>query len=164
MSTTARRSRTPTGTPKELDEQLPGTLTQFVGAHIELKNTLEIAKEEMTAATRSARAKKSSKASNAATTTSKTANTVSANAAGKPAEEKKPTCAMTANFFNFDETPAPAEAPKQPESQAPPDSKETDEESEILAEIDESDQEGAAVENATRIPIASPNSVCRIAL
>lgn len=137
-----------TGTPEELDEQLPSTLTQFVGAHIELKNTLEIAKDEMTAAAKSARAKKNSKASNTATTTPKTADTVSPNAAGKPAEEKKPAPAMTANLFNFDESPAPVEAPEQPESQALPDGKATDEESEILAEIDESDQQSTAVEDA----------------
>lgn len=137
-----------TGTPEELDEQLPSTLTQFVGAHIELKNTLEIAKEEMAAAGKAARAKNNSKTSNIATTTSKTADKVSANAAGKPAEEKKPAPAMTANLFNFDESPAPVEAPKQAETQDPADSKDRDEESEILAEIDESGQEPTAVEDA----------------
>jgi len=137
-----------TGTPEELDEQLPSTLTQFVGAHIELKNTLEIAKEEMAAAAKAAKAKNSSKAGNTATAASKSADKMSANTAGKPAEEKKPTPAMTANLFNFDETPAPAEVPKPAETQDAPSTAEVDEESEILAEIDENDQEGTAVEDA----------------
>jgi PRTRC genetic system protein E len=137
-----------TGTPEELDEQLPSTLTQFVGAHIELKNTLEIAKEAMAAAAKAARTKNGSKTANIATAAAKTGGQASASAAAKPAEEKKPAPVMTANLFNFDESPAPAEAPKSAETQAPPDSKEPDEESEILAEIDESDHEGTAVEDA----------------
>ena len=34
----------------ELDAKLPSALTQFVGAHLELRNTLESAKEQMAAA------------------------------------------------------------------------------------------------------------------
>ena len=50
-----------TGTPKELDEQLPGQLVEFVETHLGLSSTLKSAKEQMEAAARAAReaAKKS---------------------------------------------------------------------------------------------------------
>ena len=44
-----------TGTAEELDEQLPQALVQFVGKHLELKNTLENAKAEMEAAAKLAK-------------------------------------------------------------------------------------------------------------
>ena len=50
-----------TGTPKELDEQLPRQLVEFVEAHLGLSSTLRSAKERMDAAAKAAReaAKKS---------------------------------------------------------------------------------------------------------
>jgi PRTRC genetic system protein E len=50
-----------TGVPKELDEQLPRQLAEFVEAHLGLSSTLKIAKEQMDAAAKAAReaAKKS---------------------------------------------------------------------------------------------------------
>lgn len=50
-----------TGTPKELDEQLPRQLVEFVEAHLGLSSTLKSAKEQMEAAAIAAReaAKKS---------------------------------------------------------------------------------------------------------
>ena len=50
-----------TGAPKELDEQLPRQLAEFVEAHVGLSSTLEIAKEQMDAAAKATReaAKKS---------------------------------------------------------------------------------------------------------
>lgn len=50
-----------TGTPKELDEQLPTQLVGFVETHLELSSTLKSAKEQMEAAAKAAReaAKKS---------------------------------------------------------------------------------------------------------
>jgi PRTRC genetic system protein E len=39
-----------TGTAAELDVQLPDAIVSFVASHVELKNTLERAKEEMAAA------------------------------------------------------------------------------------------------------------------
>ncbi len=50
-----------TGTPKELDEQLPRQLVEFVETHLGLSSTLKIAKEQMDAAAKAAReaAKKS---------------------------------------------------------------------------------------------------------
>ncbi len=51
-----------TGTPKELDEQLPRQLVEFVEAHLGLSSTLKSAKEQMDAAAKAASeaAKKSS--------------------------------------------------------------------------------------------------------
>src|SRR5580704_12874480 len=50
-----------TGTPKELDEHLPGQLVEFVEAHLGLSSTLKSAKQQMEAAAKAAReaAKKS---------------------------------------------------------------------------------------------------------
>jgi PRTRC genetic system protein E len=44
-----------TGTPKELDEQLPRQLVEFVETHLELSSTLKSAKEQMEAAAKAAR-------------------------------------------------------------------------------------------------------------
>lgn len=44
-----------TGTPKELDEELPKQLVEFVHSHLELSSTLKSAKEAMDAAARAAR-------------------------------------------------------------------------------------------------------------
>jgi PRTRC genetic system protein E len=53
-----------TGTPKELDEQLPGQLVEFVETHLGLCSTLKSAKEQIEAAAKAAReaAKKSTNA------------------------------------------------------------------------------------------------------
>ena len=45
---------TVTGTAEELDAELGPTLVKFVGAHIQLKNTLESAKADMDAAAKAA--------------------------------------------------------------------------------------------------------------
>jgi PRTRC genetic system protein E len=44
-----------TGTPKELDEQLPPQLAEFVETHLGLSSTLKSAKEQMEAAAKAAR-------------------------------------------------------------------------------------------------------------
>ena len=49
------------GTAEELDAELPSALVQFVGAHLELRNTLESAKEQMAAAAKAAKAEARSK-------------------------------------------------------------------------------------------------------
>ena len=43
------------GTPKELDEELPKQLVEFVHSHLQLSSTLKSAKEEMEAAAKAAR-------------------------------------------------------------------------------------------------------------
>jgi hypothetical protein len=50
-----------TGSAEELDAQLPVSLVQFVGAHLELKNTLESAKDQMAAAAKAAKAEAKTK-------------------------------------------------------------------------------------------------------
>jgi PRTRC genetic system protein E len=78
-----------TGTPKELDEQLPQQLVEFVETHLELSSTLKSAKEQMEAAAKAAReaAKKS--------TTSKS-HAGSSRSADEPQSNAEPTRA-TAN-------------------------------------------------------------------
>jgi PRTRC genetic system protein E len=44
-----------TGTPRELDEELPKQLVEFVHSHLQLSSTLKSAKEEMEAAAKAAR-------------------------------------------------------------------------------------------------------------
>ncbi len=44
-----------TGAPKELDEQLPGQLAEFVEAHVGLSSTLKSAKEQIEAAAKAAK-------------------------------------------------------------------------------------------------------------
>jgi hypothetical protein len=44
-----------TGTPRELDEELPKQLVEFVRSHLQLSSTLKSAKEEMEAAAKAAR-------------------------------------------------------------------------------------------------------------
>ena len=118
------------GTAEELDAELPSALVQFVGAHLELKNTLESAKEQMAAAAKAAKAEARSKTA-AKTATAKTeASAVEtrkpADQAPRPAEPQKQ---EPRNASLFDTGPAPAAAPV-PASDA-------DEDEEILAEIAE---------------------------
>src|ERR1700678_4550001 len=49
------------GTAEDLDAELPSALVQFVGAHLELRNTPETAKEKMAAAAKAAKTEARSK-------------------------------------------------------------------------------------------------------
>jgi PRTRC genetic system protein E len=119
------------GTAEELDAELPSALVQFVGAHLELRNTLESAKEQMAAAAKTARAEARSKV------TPKTAPVRTepagaetkkpGDAVPKPAEPRKQEPVRNASLF--DNGPVPASTPLS-ESDA-------DEEVEILAEADD---------------------------
>jgi PRTRC genetic system protein E len=55
---------TVTGTAEDLDRDLAATLVSFVASHMELKNTLDRAKEEMDAAAKAAQAEARSKSKN----------------------------------------------------------------------------------------------------
>jgi PRTRC genetic system protein E len=114
------------GTAEDLDAELPSALVQFVGAHLELKNTLESAKEQMAAAAKTAKAEARSKTSaKTATAGAEPAATVTkkpAEIAPKPAEPRKPEPARNASLFDIG--PTPESAPLSP----------SDEEEEILAE------------------------------
>jgi PRTRC genetic system protein E len=119
------------GTGEELDADLPSALVQFVGAHLELKNTLETAKEQIAAAAKAAKAEARSKtAPKTAPVPTEPAGAQTkkpADAAPKPAEPSKPEPARNASLFDIG--PAATSAPL-PASDA-------DEEEEILAETDD---------------------------
>jgi PRTRC genetic system protein E len=102
------------GTAEELDAELPSALVQFVGAHLELGNTLESAKEQMAAAAKTATAG----AEAAAAVTKKPAEI-----APKPAEPRKPEPARSASLFDIGPGAAAAAVP----------ASDADEEEEILA-------------------------------
>jgi len=119
------------GTAEELDAELPSALVQFVGAHLELRNTLETARDQMAAAAKAAKAEARSKVAPktapvrtepAAAETKKPAE-----AASKPAEPRKQEPAHNASLFDVGPSPEPAALPASDE----------DEEEEILAEAAE---------------------------
>jgi PRTRC genetic system protein E len=116
------------GTAEELDAELPSALVQFVGAHLELRNTLESAKEQMAAAAKTAKAEARSKAAPKTApvrTESAGAETKKpGDAAPKPAEPRKQEPARNASLFDIG--PEPAAAPLL--------ASDADEEEEILAE------------------------------
>jgi PRTRC genetic system protein E len=117
------------GTAENLDAELPSALVQFVGAHLELKNTLESAKEQMAAAAKTAKAEARSKTSaKTATVGAEATATVTkkpAEIASKPAEPKKSEPVRNASLFDIG--PSPELAPLSA----------SDEEEEILAEATE---------------------------
>jgi PRTRC genetic system protein E len=119
------------GKAEELDAELPSALVQFVGAHLELRNTLETAKDQMAAAGKAAKAEARSKAASkiAPVSTEPVAAETKkpADATPKPAEPRKQEPARNASLF--DTAPSPESAPLS----APY----ADEEEEILAEADD---------------------------
>jgi len=119
------------GTAEELDNELPSALVQFVGAHLELRNTLEIAKDQMAAAAKAAKAEARSKAApkTAPVRSEPTAPETKKQGDGapKPPEPKKQESARNASLFDIG--PSPESGPS-----SAPDEKE---EEEILAEADD---------------------------
>jgi PRTRC genetic system protein E len=123
------------GTAEDLDVELPSALVQFVGAHLELKNTLESAKEQMAAAAKTAKAEARSKVAPKTTPVRTEPAEAEAEAeakkpgdsAPKPAEPRKQDPARNASLFDIGSSP---ESVPLTESDA-------DEEEEILAEADE---------------------------
>ena len=119
------------GTAENLDAELPSALVQFVGAHLELKNTLESAKEQMAAAAKTAKAearsKTSSKTATAGAIPAATATKTPAEIAPKPAEAKKSEPARSASLFDI--------GPAQAASSVPMSN--GDEDEEILAEAED---------------------------
>jgi PRTRC genetic system protein E len=119
------------GTAEELDAQLPSALVQFVGAHLELKNTLETAKEQIAAAAKTAKAEARSKTTaKTATVGAEPAATVTkkpAEIAPKPAEPRKQEPARNASLFDIGPSP----------ESAPLSMSDADEVEEILAEADD---------------------------
>jgi len=119
------------GTAEELDAELPSALVQYVGAHLELKNTLESAKEQMAAAAKAAKADARSKvAPKTAPVPTEPAGAETkkpADAAPKPAEPRKQEPARNVSLFDIG--PSPVSAPLT--------ASDADEEEEILAEADD---------------------------
>jgi PRTRC genetic system protein E len=124
------------GTAEDLDADLPSVLVQFVGAHLELKNTLETAKEQMAAAAKTvkaeARSKTSSKTATAGAEPAATVTKKPAEIAPKLAELRKPEPARNANLFDI----GPAAAP------VPLVAFNAEEDEEILAESTDDDSTG----------------------
>lgn len=114
---------TVTGTAEELDRDLPGTLVNFVSAHLELRNTLDRAKAEMDAAAKTAREEARSKAKTTTTKPAPKPESEKVAEAPKPAPQEQPEPPKTASLFD---APVPASS--------------TDEEEEILAETREQDE------------------------
>ena len=117
------------GTADELDAELPSALVRFVGAHLELRNTLETAKDQMAVAAKAAKAEARSKV------TPKTAPVPTepvgaetkkpADAEPKTAEPRKQDPARNASLFDIGPVTAAAPVPA------------SDADEEILAEIAE---------------------------
>ena len=112
-----------TGTATELDAQLPDAIVSFVASHLELKNTLDRAKEEMAAAAKAVQDEAKTKSK-----TAKKAATVTA-ALGKD-EHKAAERPKAPSLFDM---PSPVSA-----SPAPP--SDSDEEAEILAEMNQDEE------------------------
>jgi PRTRC genetic system protein E len=119
------------GTAEDLDNQLPSALVQFVGAHLELRNTLETAKDQMAAAAKAAKAEARSKvAPKTAPTQTAPARAETkkpADAAPKPAEPRKQDPARNASLFDIGPS----------RESAPLCASDASEEEEVLAEADE---------------------------
>ena len=99
---------TVTGTAEELDRDLPATLVNFVGAHLELKNNLDRARQEMDAAVKATQAEARSKSKSAGTRPTPKTEVAKPAETAKPAPQ--PTLEPTRAASLFD-TPAPAEVP-----------------------------------------------------
>ena len=123
------------GTAEELDTQLPGALVSYVASHLELKNTLEKAKEEMAAAAKTAQeeARNKSKSVKKASDTAIKAKPTEVKEAEKKEEAKVPAPSSLPGLFD---APAAAQLQHLPELLHRPD---VDEESELLAEISEAE-------------------------
>jgi PRTRC genetic system protein E len=118
------------GKAEDLDAELPSALVQFVGAHIELRNTLETAKDQMAAAAKAAKAEARSKVApkTVPVPTKPSAAEIKkpADAAPKTVDPRKQEPERNTSLFDIE----PATVAQLPISDA-------DEDEEILAEIAE---------------------------
>jgi hypothetical protein len=141
-----------TGTATELDDQLPNAIASFVASHLELKNTLARAKEEMDAAAKAAQEEARNKAKSNRKPSSESAGKV--DPAAEEEQKKEPEPPRTPGLF--DHPAEPQSAPK-PARGAPVAAAATfvsatetvsasgnDEEDEILAEIAEETSEAGS--------------------
>jgi len=94
-----------TGTAEDLDAELSKTIVGFVGAHLQMKNTLEKAKAEMDAASKAAQAEARAKSKTTTKPVAPKTETRQPAAAAKPTEPVKPVPLKTASLFDL---PTPA--------------------------------------------------------
>jgi PRTRC genetic system protein E len=118
---------TVTGTADELDRDLPATLVGFVSAHLQLRNTLDRAKAEMDAATKTAQAEARSKVKTTAKKDPPKLETTTPADTPKPAQPVKEEPSRTASLFDATAPPATTAT-------------ESDEEEAILADALEEEQ------------------------
>jgi PRTRC genetic system protein E len=136
---------TVTGTAEELDAELGPTLVNFVGAHLQLKNTLESAKADMDAAAKAAQAEARSKTKTPPKKDTAQPSTAKPKDEAKPAEPAKPPVPKTASLFDM---PAP-EPPATPAPVPTATESDTTDEDELLEEIkDNEDDAGEELEEA----------------
>ena len=114
-----------TGTAAELDAQLPDAIVSFVASHLELKNTLARAKEEMAAAAKTAQ----NEARNRSKSPKKAAPVP------EPATKDEQKAAEAPGLFDI---PTPVSASPTPPS-------DSDEEAEILAEMNQDEDDEALI-------------------
>lgn len=137
-----------TGTAEELDTQLPSALVSYVASHLDLKNTLEKAKEEMAAAAKAAQeeVRNKSKGVKKASDTATKAKPTEAKETEKKEETKVPAPPSVPGLFDAPAAVAPTAppAPSEPALSAI----DMDDESELLAEISEAEHNDDADEAA----------------
>ena len=95
-----------TGTADELDAQLAATLVGYVASHLQMKNALEKAKNEMDAATKTAQAEARAKSKTPTSKTSAKGEPTPAAVAAQSPAPAKPVPAKPASLFDV---PAPIE-------------------------------------------------------
>jgi PRTRC genetic system protein E len=145
-----------TGTAAELDEQLPDAIASFVASHLELKNTLARAKEEMDAAAKVAQEEARNKAKNNKKPSSESAGKVDPAAEEEQKKEREPP--RTPGLFDHPVAPQPAPKPTRVAPVAATatlasatetvSASTSDEEDEILAEIADETSEARSEDDA----------------
>jgi PRTRC genetic system protein E len=123
------------GTATELDEQLPAAISSFVASHLQLKNMLTRAKEEMDAAAKAVQEEARNKAKNAKKALN--VRTKEVEPVVREESKKEPEPPRPPSLFDAPEDAQPAIANASP-------SKAVCEEDEILAEIAEDDTDSEA--------------------
>jgi PRTRC genetic system protein E len=96
-----------TGTALELDDQLANAIASFVASHLELKNTLARAKEEMDAAAKAVQEEVRNKAKNNQKPSSESAGKV--DTAAEEEQKKEPEPPRTPGLFDHPAAPQPAQ-------------------------------------------------------
>jgi PRTRC genetic system protein E len=132
------------GTAEELDAELGSTLVDFVGSHLQLKNTLTQAKADMEAAAKAAQAEVRAKTK---TQPKRDATTSSAPKSAQPVkatEPVQPPPPKTASLFDLPTVAPTTVPPAAPAPAAALVEPETSEEEDILTEINEEQEDDRA--------------------